>query len=79
MAINKEKRFLGSVLWIIVHRHYIVSPSPRFSLFMAIILSVLRLVFPYLWPLYCLSFISFFLIDNIMAINKEKRGEGQTI
>jgi hypothetical protein len=50
--------------WIIVHRHYIVSPSPRFSLFMAIILSVLRLVFPYLWPLYCLSFISFFLIKD---------------
>jgi hypothetical protein len=60
--------------------HYIVCPSPRFSflwplyclsfasffLFMAIILSVLRLVFPYLWPLYCRYFTSFFLFKAII-------------
>ena len=45
-----------------IYGHYIVCPSSRFSLFMAIILSVLRRVCPYLWPLYCLSFASFFLI-----------------
>jgi hypothetical protein len=37
-----------------------------FFLFMAIILSVLRLVFPYLWPLYCLTFASFFLFMAII-------------
>jgi hypothetical protein len=64
---------LSFVSFFLIYGHYIVCPSPRFSLFMAIILTVLRLVFPYLWPLYFLSF------AYIMAINKEKRGEGQTI
>ena len=48
--------------FFLIYGHYIVCPSPRFSLFMAIILSVLHLGFPYLWPLYCLSFSAFVLI-----------------
>jgi hypothetical protein len=44
--------------------HYIVCPSPRFSLFMSIILCVGK---------------TRRRTHNIMAINKEKRGEGQTI
>jgi hypothetical protein len=77
--------FLCSALWIIVHRFsflwllYCLSFA-SFFLFMAIILSVLRLVFPFyghhivcpsprfsfLWPLYCLSFASFFLFMAII-------------
>ena len=53
---------LSFTSFFLIYGHYIVCPSSRFSLFMAIILSVLRRVCPYLWPLYCLSFASFFLI-----------------
>jgi hypothetical protein len=53
---------LSFISFFLIYGHYIVCPSSRFSLFMAIILSVLRRVCPYLWPLYCLSFASFFLI-----------------
>jgi hypothetical protein len=53
MAMNKEKRSERQKIvdhcpsFFLIYGHYTVCPSPRFSLFMAIILSVLHLVFPY--------------------------------